>query len=48
MRVIAREHATTRATGSMRVKNSFRCDETYFLGHWNEENERKNKTRSNS
>ena len=46
MRAIASAHASTRATLFMHVKNSTRhfCYDTYCLGQWKEENERKNKT----
>ena len=42
MRVIARAHASTRATSLMGLKNSTRhfCLCIYCLGYWNEENEK--------
>ena len=45
MHAIARAHASTRATTSMRVNISTRqfCYDTYCLAQWKEENERKNK-----
>ena len=45
MRVIARAHASTRTTSLMRVKKARATSvyDIYCLGHWKEENERKNK-----
>ena len=45
MHTIGRAHASTRATSLMRAEISRATSvyDTYCLGHWNEENERKNK-----